>query len=931
MKKSPLLLIIFFVSFSYTMAQTTTIKGFVVDTTTQEKLNHATVCLLQAKDSFLYKFTRVNAEGNFNFDKVDSGKYILMISYPQYADFVEKMSIDGMKDLSLGKINMIQTAHLLQDVIVTQKIAAIRLKGDTTEFKADSFKVQPNASVEDLLKQLPGIQVDKDGKITAQGQTVKKVLVDGEEFFGDDPTLVTKNLRADMVDKVQLYDRSSDQAAFTGIDDGDKQKTINLQLKANKKNGYFGKATGGLGNDKYYIGQGMFNYFKGKRKFAAYGTFGNTGTIGLGYQDEEKYAGSSNSSITVGSGGDVSIMISGNGNDPLSGGWSGNYNGQGIPDVKSGGVHFDNKWNDDKQAINLNYKIGGMSVLGNTSSTVQNNLNNGVLYTNSASNFSNHLFRQKADGSYQFQIDSTSTLKVVLGGSLSHSSADNYYSNNSNRTLDTLVNRGTRATTSDADNKNFSGNILWQKKFKKKGRTLSWNLNEYATNSNGNGYLNSETDFYNNNSIDSTALVNQRKTNISHTNDLSSNITYTEPLNKNLNLLLSYVFDKNNSNSNLQSYNMGSDSMYSQLDSVYSNHYVYDQLSNGGGVQFNFNNKKKINFNIGTRISSVNYKQSNLFTDQSISRNFVNWNPNANLRYKIKDQEGLFLNYYGNTQQPSISQLQPVLVNNDPLNIYVGNPDLRPAFNNRFSMNFYNYKVLSQQSFYAYGSYSFTSNPIVTNVTTNAAGVNTYNYFNLKTATSNYYLSAEYSAKFKKWDLQYAFGPNVNGNKYVNFTNGIMNVTKSNSYGVYVRLAKYKEKKYDISLNGNLGYNTNSTTLQNQINNNAWSYSINPDIDIFLPAKFQVHTDGNYNWQQATQSFAARSQFIWNAWIGKKFFKKENLLLKASVNDILDQNNGFSRSANNNTISQNYYTTIRRYFMVTLVWNFSKMGPGDKK
>jgi hypothetical protein len=637
--------------------------------------------------------------------------------------------------------------------------------------------------------------------------------------------------------------------------------------------------------------------------------------------------------MSVGDGGDISISISSNGNDPLSGGWSGNYSGRGIPDVKSGGVHFDNKWDNDKQSVNLNYKIGGMSVLGNTSSTTQNNLNNGVLYTNSASNFSNHLFRQKADGSYQIQIDSSSSLKVVLGGSLAHTSSDNFYTNNSNRTLDTLVNSGIRATTNTGDNKNFSGNILWQKKFKKKGRTLSWNLNEYTANSNSSGYLNSETDFYNNNVVDSTARVNQLKMNDSRSNNFSSNITYTEPLNKNLNLLLSYRFDKNNSNSNLRSYNKGADSMYSEIDSIYSNHYLYDQTSNGGGLQFNFNNKKKINFNIGTNISSVNYKQSNLFTtpSQTVSRNFINWNPNANLRFKIKDQESLSLYYYGYTRQPSISQLQPVLVNNDPLNIYVGNPNLRPSFSNSLNFNFNSYKILSQKSIYAFASYSFTSNPIVTNVSTDKSGVNTYSYFNLKTATSNYYLSTGYNAKIKPWDLQYGFGPSLSGNKYVNFTNGIMNVTKSNNYGVNVRLSKYKEKKYDISLNGNVGYNTNNTTLQHQINNNAWSYSVQPNIDIFLPAKFQLHTDGNYNEQQATQSFAARSQFIWNAWIGKKFFKKENLLLKASVNDILDQNTGFSRSANNNTISQSYYTTIRRYFMLSLVWNFSKMGPGDKK
>src|SRR5690606_2451490 len=167
---------------------------------------------------------------------------------------------------------------------------------------ASSFKIEPNAKVEDLLRQLPGIQVDKDGKITAQGQTVNKVLVDGEEFFGDDPTLVTKNIRGDMVDKVQLYDKKSDQAEFTGIDDGEKTKTLNIKLKADKKNGYFGKVDVGGASDGYYQGQAMFNTFKGKKKFSAYGTIANTGKTGLSWRDNSKYGSSNNIEVTDGGG-----------------------------------------------------------------------------------------------------------------------------------------------------------------------------------------------------------------------------------------------------------------------------------------------------------------------------------------------------------------------------------------------------------------------------------------------------------------------------------------------------------------------------------------------------------------------------------------------------------------------------------------------------
>src|SRR6201991_2353534 len=246
------------------------IKGTVADTASNSKLTNTTISVLNAKDSILQKFTRVR-DGNFALNNLKKGKLILLVTYPGYADYVDRFTLDSAHTThDFGNIKMILKTKLLAEVIVKAKAAAVKIKGDTTEFDAKAFKVQPNAKVEDLLKQFPGIQVDKDGKITAQGQTVPKVLVDGEEFFGDDPTLVTKNLRADMVDKVQLYDKKSDQATFTGIDDGQKTKTINIQLKADKKNGYFGKAEAGGGSEGYYQGSLLYNRFKGKSKFSAY-------------------------------------------------------------------------------------------------------------------------------------------------------------------------------------------------------------------------------------------------------------------------------------------------------------------------------------------------------------------------------------------------------------------------------------------------------------------------------------------------------------------------------------------------------------------------------------------------------------------------------------------------------------------------------------
>ncbi|MDE1193324.1 MAG: outer membrane beta-barrel family protein [Arachidicoccus sp.] len=925
--KKTILIVLFIASFTIIRAQSSSIEGKVIDTTSASKLKNAVICILQAKDSLLLRFTRTDAEGNFSIKNIDTGKFILSVSYPYYADYVQSLNIINKdSSIQLGAINIIQTAHLLKDVLVSQNLGAIRIKGDTTEFVADSFKVQPNATVEDLLKKLPGIQVDNNGKITAQGQTVPKVLVDGEEFFGDDPTLVTKNLRADMVDKVQLFDKSSDQSAFTGIDDDNKTKTINIKLKENKKNGYFGKLSGGIGTDNYKETQDMFNYFKGKKKIAGYVTLSNTGKTGLGFQEEMKY-GVSDYELSSMDDGNLTFSSSST-NDPLQAlqSWDGNYDGNGIPNAKTGGLHFDNKWGDDKQDINLNYKIGSISEKGITETKTQKNLPTGILYDTSSNKFYKDIFRQKMDGIYNIQFDSSSSLKLTVGGSLGSSKSDSYTNETTTRsTPDSLVNTSNNSSVFNGNTKAFNTSILWRKKFKKKGRTFSALFNEYLKNNLDKGFINNRSDFYNDkNIVDSTNIVDQRKKNSTRSNSLTGKLTYTEPLSKYLSIIMNYGIDIENATSDVRSYNKGADEEYNILDSIYSNHYTYNQLTNSGGLSFSYVNPK-VNFKFGTNIGNTHYEQINTFNAQSLNRNFVNWQPNASFRYKFSQQNNLRVSYYGKTDQPSVTQLQPVANNNDNLNIYIGNPNLKPSFDNSITVNYNNYKVLSDRYINFYGSYNFTSNPVVTNVTTNdSTGGSTYTYFNIGSPSSNYYGGFNYGRKLKKLDMNIGFNIGINGSRYANYINQQQNTTTSNSYTFGFRLSKYKEKKYDLSFRASINYNSNNSTLQSQIDNNSWSYLLHPDFDFFLPAKFQLHTDGDYNWQQKTQSFAARSQFIWNGWFGKKFFKKENLLLKFSANDILNQNNGFSRNA----YTQSITSTIKRYYMFSIVWDFSKMNGG---
>ena len=900
------------------------IKGRVIDTASTTILGGTSVSVLNAKDSTLVKFTRAAENGSFELLNIKNGKYILLVSYPKYADFVDHFTLDSTKrDVDYGKINLTGKAKLLADVIIKGNRSAIKIKGDTTEFDPQAYNIEPNAKVEDLIKQFPGIEIDKDGKITAQGQKNVKVLVDGEEFFGDDPTLVTKNLRADMVDKVQLYDKKSDQATFTGIDDGEKTKTLNIKLKENAKNGYFGKAIAGVGTDEYYQGQLMFNKFAGKKKFSAYGLLGNNGRVGLGWEDSQKLG--TQSGTTVSDDGGIYFTSSG---DEFEG-WGGQYNGQGIPVARTGGLHFDNKWNSDKETLNTNYKIGSLRVFGDRNTISQNNLSTGIFNNTSTQNYDNDIFRQKLDAMYEIKLDTTLTLKINLDGTLKNSKTFQDYVT-STEDEKRLLNTSTRTLTNDADDKIFNINAFLTKKLKKKGRTLSLNLSQSVTDNKTDGFLKSNNTFYKTNPTrDSIVIVDQQKINSIENSVFKSNLAYTEPLSKTLTVIVNYGLTLSSGRSNRKSYNQSPTGRYDDFDTEFSNDYQLDQVINQGGAIFNYKKGKSV-FNAGSKFSGVNFKQEDLYNKVRYDRKFVNYMPQAMYQYNFSQQKSFRINYNGSTQQPSLEQIQPIRVNTDPLNITLGNPDLRPSFRSNISANYNSYKVLSSQSIYISGYYSFTKNPIVSDVTTDTTGKSTFLAVNLPGKTpSNFSVYSSIGRKILGTNLGVGF--NLNGNTSYNFINSVLNQTKNMTYSPQININRYKDGKYNFYAYFGPQYTTTVASVQQAFNSNGWGASGYFSGSVQLPGKFEIASDGEYTYRGKTQAFnESFKQFLWNATISKKFFKAQNLKTSIQGFDLLNQNQGFNRSAANGNITQSSYRTIRRYFMFTVSWDFTKMGGGVK-
>lgn len=913
-------------------AQKGTIKGTITDTLNKQNLSNTVISLLKAKDSVLVKFTRSDKNGNFELKNLTAGNFVLMVSYPSYADYIYPLTLTDTTTENVGLVKMTLKSRLLEEVLVRQKIAAVRLRGDTIEYNADSFKVHEGASVEEMLRKMPGLQVDKDGKVTAQGEKVEKVLVDGEEFFGDDPTMATKNLQADAVDKVQVFDKKSDQAAFTGIDDGTKTKTLNLTLKEDKKKGYFGKVELGSDLKNRWNNNVMANSFKAKRKLSVYGIMSSTGKTGLDWDESSKYGENNNIEYNE----DGGYFFSSSGNDEFDS--YGAFRGQGLPTSWSSGAQYSKKYDNDKQNLNGSYKYNKLNTIGGGSTVSQSILPGNVFYSRETSNVFSTRQRHSFNGTYEWQIDSFTSIKIKANGFTGNQkSLTNYNS----ETLDNFGNRiqSSRNTTAEGDNSSLNSNFLLRHRFKKIGRTFSLAFDEQSKNTNTTGFLYSLNQFYDKVALKNIDTVDQKKIADLMNAGYYTRLAYTEPIVKNLFLELSYGIRISNSESKKLSYDRNFGGKYENLNDSFSNNYKFNVLTNSGGMVWRYNSKKTT-ASAGGDVAFADFKQTDLLHNTDLRYNYTNFFPKANFMYKFNAASRINFNYNGNTRPPSIEQIQPVRDNSNPLNIAVGNPNLKQEFRHQFNININSYKVLKQRGFYTYASFSSTSNSISTNETTivsgDSAGIRTYQYVNLN-GNYNGYSGGGYNFKLQKINLSFNLGFNVNVSRYNNIVStlnnriltSIKNTTDNNSYGFNFGTYKFKEKKYDINYYGNISYNKSTSTVNPSVKTNYITHNHNLYLNVTLPHKFEVNTNIEGNFRQKTNLFTGNNNVVlWNAYIGRKMFKNDKGMISIRANDILDKNIGYNRIINSNIIREETYQTLRRYFLLSFTWNFSKNPAG---
>ena len=905
---------------SFLTAQTSTIKGFVSDSTIKQKTAKASVSVLDMRDSVLINYTRTASDGSFKLDNIPAGDYILLITYPKYADYVDLFTMEDKENVDMKQIYLTPKATLLDEIVIQQ--AAIRVKGDTTEYTADSFKVRENANVEELLQNLPGITVDKDGKITAQGKQIQKVLVDGDEFFSDDPTIATKNLRADAIDKVQVFDKKSDQAVFSGIDDGEVTKTINLKLKDNAKKGYFGKASV-AGLDKYYNATSMINAFKAKRKFSAFAVASSTDQTGLNFGDANNL-GFGGGGMMV-SGGGASFVMGGSGDANSGGLGAGNFGGQGLPESVKAGVLFSDKWKNDKYNSGGNYLFNKLALRSADNIFSQNILPTSVYYQRNNSSTNSDQMQHSLDGRMEIQLDSSSSLKITAGG---FTGTNDSRSNNTSEFIseeNNIVNSSIRNTSSSGNNSSFNTSAIWRKKFKKVGRTVSISFNQRFNESKSNGFLLNESQFFNpDGDLIRTQNTNQKKVNDNLSNTIRTRVSYTEPLSKKSFIELNYYFDNNNSSKKILSYDKDGSGKYTDLQDSLSSDFKYLYITNSAGINYRFN-EKKYNLSLGGNISNTAFEQTDYFKDTSRKRSYYNLFPQGNFNYKFNAFSNIRISYNGSTSQPTIDQIQPLINNDDPLNIVIGNPSLKQQFSNNFSLNYSSFQMLNERFVFLGMNYSTVKDQISNSYVVDDFGKRTIQYINVD-GNYNVGIFGGFSTKIPKTSFKLNFSPNAFLNQNINFVNNLKNVSKNLTLSPSLGLSSRKNNVYDIRLNVSPAY-TNSTSSVNKVVNKYWTFNYSANGNYMFPGKIEIGSDIIFQFREKLKEFDDNNNVIsWNAYIEKKFFKKEQLTLRASVNDILDQNKGYSRSVKTDAIVERNYLTFQRYGLLTLTYNFNTSG-----
>lgn len=899
-----MLLMILFSPMAFAQQSGVNVTGSVVEQGSDTPIEQATVRLLNVKDSAMVRGVVSARNGSFTLKNVKKGSYLLHITFIGYDPLYQPLQITGKKNpVNVGKLELSDGAIELGEAVVIGKAPEVTVRNDTVEYNADSYKVTEGSVLEDLLKKMPGVEVDSEGKITVNGKEVKKVMVDGKEFFSDDPKVASKNLPAKMIDKLQVLDKKSDMAQMTGFDDGEEETVINLTVKPGMKQGWFGNAYGGYGSKDRYEGNAMVNRFVNNDQITFMGGANNTNN--MGFSDL------------------ASTMFSGMGG---GGGRRGGFGaGSGITSSGNAGLNFSKEFKPDKLTLGGNTRYSHSDNDARSKSDRQNILpGDSSSYDNSEA-----MSRTKSDNfgvdfRLEWKPDTMTQLIFRPSFSFSHSMNDNF---SDATTLDNerdTVNTNKSSNYSESNGYNLNASIDFSRKLNNKGRVFSATLSGGNSDSYSDGMNRSDIVYFNQTDALKNSIIDQRSRYDNKGFNYRAYVSWVEPIGHNNFIQATYSISQRKQEALKNVYNQDADGIYNVLDSAYSQSYRNNFISQRASLSFK-SQREKFNYTIGLNLDPSYSSSENFVGDTTLSkitRKVVNLSPMAQFNYMFDKRTNLRIMYNGRTSQPSMTQLQPVADISDPTNITIGNPDLNPRYTNNVFIRFQQFTPEKQRAFMIMANGSYIINDIVSYTSYNQeTGVKTTTYKNVNgNYSGNVRMMLNTPLKNKKFSINsMTMASFANSNGYINEEkNTNRNLILSERGGI-----DFRSSYLDLGVNGNIRYNATSNSLQKENNQNTFNYGAGGYTTIYLPLNFKIESDVNWSTNSGYGDGFKQNEVLWNASASKSFLKNNQGTLRFKIYDILQQRSNISRSITASYIQDSEYNTLGSYFMVHFIYRFS--------
>ncbi|MBQ0024340.1 MAG: TonB-dependent receptor [Bacteroidales bacterium] len=918
-------------------AQTFSVKIKLQDSKSGEPVAYAAVSLTKAGETDVLKYGQTDADGAVTISGIPQGKYKVQGILLGYENYEETITVS--KNLDLGIKQMKVQANFLEGAVVSDVGNPIIVKKDTIEHNVTLLKMADNDVLEDVLKKLPGVEVDSDGKITANGKTINKIYVDGKQFFLDDPNLASKNLPAKIIEKVRVVEKKSEQAEFTGIDDGEEETVLDLGIRKGMMNGWFGNMMAGggrdlreVGNDGRYQGAALIGRFSENDQLAFVGNANNTNNRGF-----EDLAASSMGGMRVGG------MRGGN-----RGGFGGGNNGISSSYLVgvNGGYSFDNKsevmgnalFNGNERFVEEStarrtFKEDGSSLFATESSTSRTNT-----------------YGVRAAARADWKISKTASLLFEPNFNYGWGSFDEKNDFNTQSTLIDgsvqKVNDGYSESTGNNTSQNASGRLLWRQRLGKPGRTISVNMRYQFSNTDLDGFNKSTTNVFDAEHQSDPASVNpvdQMYDRNSRSQTVNGRLSYTEPLGHNFYMEGNYSYSFKKSTSDKSTYNKDNAGKYTILDNEYSSDITNNFTDQSMGLNLR-KQEDKYNFTVGANFQPS--KTENHTVQGTAKRDTTlkvyNWSPNARLDINFSDNEMLRFNYRGRTSQPSINQMMPIPDNSDPQKVTLGNLGLKPSFSHNVNVMYRTTSMKNFSSLNVNANFSYTTNGIVNASWYDKSGVQYTLPVNNKQGSKSAGANIMYNTPIGKSKFSIMSFTNANYSTGVSFVG--KDVIESDDPQSYLDIKNYSENRYqnlsvsqnlritfrdnifEASVSGRTRYSQAWYSVSEKNVNPTWTSSVNADVTLNSDI-VGFKTDARYTFYNGYGAGYNTPAFVWNAEISKQLFKKQfTLAIKAY--DILNQSKNTYRTMTDNYVLDTRNNTLGRYVVMSLTYRFGKFGGG---